>query len=363
MPIVRPESRAELVARLVQPLDRAGVTGVERDDRPHRLTPAVEQPERVAPPQVRLRPRRELGPRRPVRVLGRALDPQQRVGAAEVPVRLAGLGLRGRERARLERVEHVLDHVLGGQPLDQLGLLEPDGGLVGDGLEQLSLLVGEGAPAAGHAADDPELLVAGHERGDQQAVVGALLAAHQVEQQRGAARPRGGRVRRVRHGQRQLVVLGRQPPDLARVGGQQLPRPARDRGVQLVALRHGGERLRELRQGGQLVHPPARLLVELRVLDGARHEPGGVHEEVQDVVLELARRLRVQHDDADHPLALADDRDGDHRLEALLLDLRHVLHARIAIAFSRMKAGVLVRATQPVRPSSSPQDSLSTRCA
>ena len=34
-----------------------------------------------------------------------------------------------------------------------------------------------------------------------------------------------------------------------------------------------------------------------------------------------------------------------------------------ASAFSRMKAGVLVRATQPVRPSSSPQDRFPTRCA
>jgi len=45
---------------------------------------------------------------------------------------------------------------------------------------------------------------------------------------------------------------------------------------------------------------PARVLVELGVLDRAADERRRVHEEVEDVVVELARRLGVQDDHADH---------------------------------------------------------------
>ena len=69
-----------------------------------------------------------------------------------------------------QRLEHVLDDVLGGQALDQRGLLQPDRGLVGDRPQQLRVVSAK-RPAADHAGEDAELLVAGHERGDQQAVV------------------------------------------------------------------------------------------------------------------------------------------------------------------------------------------------
>ena len=131
----------------------------------------------------------------------RPLDVHEEVRLAQVAARLTRLRLRSLHRAGRERVEHVLDEVLGGQALDQLGLLQPNGGLVGDGAEQLLVLLGE-LPVVGEAADDPELFVAGHQRGDQQRVLvdvrpegsrrpaapatpAAVCPAHQVEHQAG----------------------------------------------------------------------------------------------------------------------------------------------------------------------------------
>ena len=46
--------------------------------------------------------------------------------------------------------------------------------------------------------------------------------------------------------QHQLVGLGVEAPDLAGVGAQQLARAARDGVVEILAQRHGGERLAQL---------------------------------------------------------------------------------------------------------------------
>ena len=255
---------------------------------------------------------------------------------AEVAACLARLDLRGLYRARGERLEHVLDDVLGGQPLDQLRLLEPDGGLVRNGPQQLRVLVAEGAPAEA-AAQQPELLVAGGERRREQALAAGGVArrrvatAHHVEQQRGTpgARGRASRLGRVGRGEHELVGLRVEPPDLTGVGAEQLAGAARDGVVQVLAERDGRERLAEARERGQRVDAPAGLLVELGVLDRAGRQRRRVHEELEDVVVELARRLGVQDDHPDHRARAVQERHGHHRLEALLLELGHVLHARV----------------------------------
>ena len=148
-----------------------------------------------------------------------------------------------------------------------------------------------------------------------------------------AARPGRGvvaaRIGRVGRGQDELVGLRVEPPDLTGVGAEQLAGAARDGVVQVLAERDGRERLAEARERRQCVDAPACLLVELSVLDRARGQRRGVDEEVEDVVVELARRLGVQDDHADHVAGAVQERHGDHRLEALLLELRHVLHARV----------------------------------
>ena len=73
----------------------------------------------------------------------------------------------------------------------------------------------------------------------------------------------------------------------------------------------------------------ARVLVEPRVLDRPGDERRGVGEEREHALVELARRDRVQDDDAERRAGPGRDRDRDHRLEALLLDLGEVLHARV----------------------------------
>ncbi len=187
------------------------------------------------------------------------------------------------------------------------------------------------------AAQQAELLVARGERRRQQALPAAPRRC--ARRRRGgpcrAAAPRGRAAARARPARRvgrrehELVGLGVEPPDLTGVGAEQLAGAAGDGVVQVLAERHGGERLAQPGEGGERVDAPPRLLVELGVLDRPGRQRGGVHEEPEDVVVELARRLGVEDDHPDHGARAVEERDGHHRLEALLLELRHVLHARV----------------------------------
>ena len=76
-----------------------------------------------------------------------------------------------------------------------------------------------------------------------------------------------------------------------------------------------------------------------------------MHEEVEHALVELARGHGVQHDDAQHLARAGGHRDGDHRLEVLLLELGHVLHARVrqrVLADERGLAGPCDPACQPL---------------
>ena len=160
----------------------------------------------------------------------------------------------------------------------------------------------------------------------------------------------------------ELVRVGVDPPDLARVGAEQLARAARDRVVEVLAQRDRRERLAQLRERRERVDPPARALVELRVLDRARHERRGVHEKVEHSVVELARRLvwrtttpitspsRASTGTATIDWNRSSSSSGTYFMRGS------------SSALSRMNSGVFVRATQPVSPSSTPQPSVPTRC-
>ena len=280
----------------------------------------------------------------------------------QVAARLGRLRLGGLHRACGQRLEHVLDDVLGRQPLDQLGLLQPHRGLVRHRAQELRVLVVEGALVR-HAAEQPELLVPRGERRDQQLVLhgAAAPAPHQRHQLRRARRARRA-VRRIRAREVELVGVGVDPPDLARVRAEQLARAARDRVVEVLAQRDRRERLAQLRERGERLDPPARALVELRVLDRARHQRRRVHEKVEHSVVELARRLRMENHHTEHVAVAGEHRHGDHRLEALLLELRHVLHARVVERVVADELGRLGARDPAGQALVDPQPSLPTRC-
>jgi hypothetical protein len=76
-----------------------------------------------------------------------------------------------------------------------------------------------------------------------------------------------------------------------------------------------------------------------------------VHEEVENALVELARGDRVQDHDAQHLARARGHRDGHHRLEVLLLELGHVLHARVregVLADERSLTGARHPARQPL---------------
>ena len=109
---------------------------------------------------------------------------------------------------------------------------------------------------------------------------------------------------------------------MAGAGGEQRARVGDDGLQELVERLRARDRLRELGQLLELGDAQPRLLVEARVLDRARDERGRRDDEVDLVVRELARRLGVRGDRADRLAAATDDRHGEERLEALLLELR-----------------------------------------
>ena len=140
----------QLLAALPQPLHRGRARRGQRGDRAHAVVAGVEERARVEPAAGGSRTARpgpaSAGPSSSGR--RRAHGVEEHVRAAEVAARLGRLGLGRLHRAGGQRLEHVLDDVLGGQPLDQLGLLQPHRGLVRHGAQELGVLVVEGAARA-----------------------------------------------------------------------------------------------------------------------------------------------------------------------------------------------------------------------
>ena len=128
----------------------------------------------------------------------------------------------------------------------------------------------------------------------------------------------------------ELLARGVEQVDVARARARAAgARPGRPSASELVERVRARDRLRELRELLELGDAQARLLVQARVLDRARDERRRRDDEVDLVVGELARRLRVRGDRADRLAGAPDDRHGEERLEPLLLELRHVLHPRV----------------------------------
>ena len=252
--------------------------------------------------------RRPPSPRRR-RSRPRGLAVDEHVRAGEVAAGRRRGGDRAVGRAVGERVEQVLHAVARRQPGDQLRPLQPHRGLVGERAQQL--LVARAEAARAEHDEQAELLVGRDERRGQQrralvvgpqVAVGAAVAAagEQLEQQRAALRPRAGRARRIGGDEPQVVPARLEPEQLAEVGVQDGARAGRGRLVDALVARRRRELLGHLGEPGERRDALARLRVELGVLDPAADERGGVREQVDVLLAELARRGGVQHDHADH---------------------------------------------------------------
>ena len=207
----------------------------------------------------------------------------------------------GSGAALRELVEEVRDEVPLREALDQAHLLDPHGHLPGDRAGELD--------AARRVGDDqPEQLVVGDEgHGDASPPgSGGQLRAELGERDRRA----GARPDRVRVTQPEVVSPALDQVDVARLGLEQAARAVGDRGKELLERLGSRDRLGELGERLELVDAALHLPVEPGVLDRAGDERGGGDDEVDLVAGELARRLRVCGDDADHIAAPPLDRDA-----------------------------------------------------
>ena len=349
-------SATATVSQIARTRSAAAVVSGIRHHGAQALAPGVEEAGLVAAAQARGEPARDRLPVRPAAVAGR----QRRALEQQVRPREIAAGRRGAQdgavaRAAGQRVEQVLDAVARRQAGDQVGPLERHGGLVGQRPHELLVALAEAARRAREHAQQAQLLTRGLERRGQegrvleprpQAAAGAAPASarEQLEQQRPAVRARLARVRRIGGDEPQLAPVGLEPEQLAEVGGEHGPGAHRRRLVDPLVLRRGGQPPRDLREPRERPHALARLRVELRVLDRAADERRGVREQRDVVLRELARRRRVEHDHPDHLPGTVGHGHGRHRLPALLLELREVLHARVTQRAARDQRRLLAAA-------------------
>ena len=329
------------------------------DDRRHRVGPGAHRLQRQHRPKLaaaevahgaggepaherldalgdlRPRPRRlRVGLHRRAR---REVD--EHVRAAQVAPDRPGPRLGGVHVAGAEGGEQVAHGVLGGQALDEMRSVERHRDLVGDGAQELVVLVAKRPPR--RHREHAERVGSGRDRGgehgepvERQRLPGQAArpaAAQDGAQQRLGLRrsPRQRSLDRHARGQLEGLAVLVEQVELAARATQQRAHAAGHRRVELLAAVDGGDLLAEPRQRRQRLHPLARLLQQLGVLDRSRHERRGLGEEVEHPAVELARCLGVQHDDPDDLARARRHRHGDHRLEALLVQLGHVLHARV----------------------------------
>ena len=174
-------------------------------------------------------------------------------------------------------------------------MLERDGRVVGDRREQRAVLVGERRVAVADELADLAALPA--QRQPHRVLAGTALRPRDVpvlEHERRAGRTHG------------------------------LHRRLHDRLERLLEVERLGDRLRDPRQRLELVDPPLRLLVQLRVLDRLRDLVGDREQELDLVRPELARLPRTDVEGAGQLLA-GQDRDGQDRLVLVLRQVREGL--------------------------------------
>ena len=189
-------------------------------------------------------------------------------------------------------------------------------------------------------------------------------AADEVEQ-RGrslAGRPRRRAVGRIGGDELEPAAVGVELVELAELGPEQPAHPLGHGAVELVAARDRRDPLAERGEQGQRLDAPARLLVEAGVLDRAGHERRGVAEEGRARRSSNSRGATVCSTTTP---STSPERAGtgtatiDWKCSSSISGT-YFMRGSVS-ASSRMNAGALVRATQPVRPSSTPHSSRPTR--
>ena len=110
---------------------------------------------------------------------------------------------------------------------------------------------------------------------------------------------------------------------------KQVERAANCERTEFVQRLGRGNLLAELGQMLELEHALAHLLVEPSVLDRAGNQRRTRSEEVRFGLREFPGSLCVEADDADRVPSAAEQWHRHERLEPLLLELRHVVEARV----------------------------------
>ena len=309
-------------------------------DRPQRVLPAVEQ-----------RPRGG-GSKSPLESVVGRLGDQHDVREVEVAAESRGppLQISTRPSAR-ELLEEVLDQVLLRELLDDLDLLDPHRDLARDRATELDARASLGD-------EQPDELAVRDERHREPA---AAASASKLGAELGEAERRArGAGLGVACEALELLARRLEEIDVAGARGEQRT-CALDDGLQQLVERTGArDRLGELGELLELCNPDSRLLVERRVLDRTGYERSGRHEKVDLVVGELAGRLGVGGDDAEHVAPTSDDRNGEKRLELLLLELREVLRPRIGQRVVADERGLAALSRPPREPFPALHDNLSS---
>ena len=251
-----------------------------------------------------------------------------------------------------EILEEVLDQVLLGQALDQVDLLDPDGSLARDGAREID----RRAPLADEQAE--QLVPRDERHGDPGGAVAASELRPELGEPERAAGLSAGRRRGL-----ESELLAARLEEVQVAGGrlQQHERTAGDVRQQLVERRGARNRLGELGDRLELEHPCARLVVEARVLDRPGDERSTRDEEVDLRLSERPRCLRVSADHPDHASVARGDRHAEQRLEALLLELGHVVDARVVEQVVRDERRLVALRGPPCEPASPLEGDLADR--
>ena len=275
---------------------------------------------RCVPLPVVERSRREPRQRTFERLGGRS-DGEHDVRRCEVDSEPGGAGVQVAEHGRAgELLEEVLDLVLLGQPLDHFDLLRRHRGMTRNCTREVDLRT-----------------VFGDERAEQFPACDERNSDTRPPSVTSKLRPEIGEPelgRRGRPARRRAVEqepLGRAvlEVEMHRLRAEQDKRPLGNDMSQVVERLGGCDRLSQLGQALEIVHPAAHLLVELCVLDRSREQRRARDEELRLGLGEFARRLGVEQDRAERLALPRQNRDRYERLEALLLELGHVLEARV----------------------------------
>ncbi len=156
-------------------------------------------------------------------------------------------------------------------------------------------------------------------------------------------------------GPRDAAVLehDRGPGGVGRLDGR-----LHDRLERLLQVERLRDRLRDAGERLELVHPPLRLRVQLRVLDRLRDLAGDRHQQV-DLGLRERARLAGAHVERALELLAGEDRHGEDRGVVVLRQVRERLEARVEVrvggdhdrlAVGRRSAGDPLAAAHPRRP-------------